>query len=235
MPILALETSLGECSVALWKNGAVIAEEVEPARSRQTERIFPMIASVLKQAGLEIGDMGAFFTTSGPGSFTGIRIGLSAARGFTVATSIPTFAVSTLELLAWQAFLSLPRGEVDEHRKSGEGLAIATLINAYRGEVYYQSFRYDEKMLPFCEAKSLTPEEALAKLPTTPLLLAGDAATLVTGKASHHEAEKPSAAALARYAGMHQLNAADYPPQPLYIRLPDAKPQADYALANGII
>lgn len=219
--ILALDTSLGECSVALWREGTVIAEEIELARNRQTSQLIPMVESVLQKAACHIQDVAQFVTTAGPGSFTGIRIGLSAARGFTLATSAPTLAVSTLELLAWQASEAKPAA------------AYAAFINAYRGEIYTQIFTTKGRMTPLTEAIACTPEDAKKLIdPYASLTCAGDAVSLVTGVEAAAGAMLPSAAALARYAGLHSLNADDYLPQPLYIRAPDAKVQEAYLLAS---
>lgn len=233
-PVLAFDTALGECSVAIW-NGRLLASEYESERNRQTSRLVPMIESVMQKASLSFADLGAVVTTSGPGSFTGIRIGLSVARGFSLASAVPCFAVSTLELLAWQAALklySMSSTEQGEARSVGCGEGspnnIATLINAYRGEVYCQTFRFEaEKLTPLTPAISILQEDVPSTLPTESCLVVGDAAALASGQNHQIHADicSPDAAALAEYIALQSLNAAQYPPHPVYIRAPDAKIQ----------
>lgn len=214
-PVLAFDTALGECSVAIW-NGGLLASEYELERNRQTSRLVPMIESVMQKASLSFADLGAVVTTSGPGSFTGIRIGLSVARGFSLASAVPCFAVSTLELLAWQA------------KERASHKTIATLINAYRGEVYYQTFRFEaEKLTPLTPAISILQEDVSSALPTESCFVVGDAAALASGQNHQIHADicSPDAVALAEYIALQSLNAAQYPPHPVYIRAPDAKIQ----------
>lgn len=220
--ILAMETSLGECSVALWHEGGVAAEAVETTRNRQTEKLIPMVESVLIQSGCALKEITQWVTTAGPGSFTGIRIALAAARSFTLATGAPTLAVSTLELLAWQAYTALPASKEP----------IAVFINAYRGEVYTQIFTYEDKIRPLSEALALSPEDArLLAAQHHATLYAGDAATLVMEQEVTSALKLPSAASLAGYVALHSLNPEAYLPQPLYIRAPDAKVQETYLMA----
>jgi tRNA threonylcarbamoyl adenosine modification protein YeaZ len=199
--ILSFDTALGECSVALWKDGKIAAAKYETERNRQTSQLVPMIEAVMQESGVGFTDLSHIVTTSGPGSFTGIRIGLSVARGFTLACGVPSLAVSTLELLAWQA-------TAIEKEKP-----IAIAINAYRGEVYVQSFAYHGTLKPLCEAQAIPAEEWDNAFP---------AATYHRVTDTTH---RPDAAALAEYVAHHSLSAAHYPPTPFYIRAPDAKIQ----------
>ncbi len=208
-PVLAFDTSMGECSAALWHDGKIIATESEAERNRQTELLVPMIESVMKQAKVTLPETGLIVTTSGPGSFTGIRIGLAVARSLRLALHIPILAVSTLELLAWQAV---------RPAKSG---TILSAINAYRGEVYVQAFRYEGALKPLTLAQSL-PHDQLEGFAAAyrPFIAAGDLEGVYSGAQG---ALRPDAAALAEYAALHPLAIEDYPPQALYIRPPDAK------------
>jgi tRNA threonylcarbamoyl adenosine modification protein YeaZ len=268
--ILALETALGECSAALWKEDHVLAEVVETTRNRQTTRALPMVEEVLAQAGIPLAEVNQFVTTSGPGSFTGLRIGLAVMRAFTLATHKPTLAVSTLELLAWQGYELAAEKENHTFCTSCVGVLPQTpplpsslrfaetsraspcsgvyptlevrwvyfisVLNAYRGEVYLQVFRYENQMQPVTPPTALTVADAAAIIQKYAAqgLLIGDAIHLFADIAITKQEILPSAAALARYAGMHRLDAAAYPPQPLYIRAPDAKVQESYLLAAGL-
>jgi tRNA threonylcarbamoyladenosine biosynthesis protein TsaB len=210
-PILAFDTSLGECSVAVWAKGKLSAHLTEMDRNRQTERLVPMIESALMQAGVSIQKLGLIATTSGPGSFTGIRIGLATARALALATSIPVIAVNTLELVAWQGY----------EAATVKPATILSLLNAYRGEAYAQAFTYDSKLHPLITPCSLPLEELLPFAGHyAPFLPTGD----VEGEFTAHPAARhPDAAALAHYAAAHSLSPEDYRPQAVYIRPPDAK------------
>lgn len=102
MVILALDTSLGACSVAVADatTGSVMAVAVEPMARGHAERLMPMVGEVLKAASCRLADCSRFVSTVGPGSFTGIRVAIAAARGFAVATGRPAVGVSTLHALA---------------------------------------------------------------------------------------------------------------------------------------
>lgn len=208
MSILAFDTSLGECSVSLWHKGGIVTTLYEKERNRQTQALMPMIESVLEQANVALHEIQSLVTTSGPGSFTGIRIGLAVARSLALALKIPAIAVGTLELLAWQA------------AKTNPGTVVA-VINAYRGEIYVQQFtctphpskKEGTVMLlqPLTHVQAIPADQLDAYLPASPHIVIRD------------EEIKPDAAALAEYAALHSLSPSDYPPQPLYIRPPDAK------------
>src|SRR5690625_7915686 len=104
MPIiLQLETSSTNTSVVLAKNGEVIAsKEQDSAGSSHEKYLHPFIEDVLQEANLNVNDLDAIAIGSGPGSFTGLRIGVAAAKGICFALDIPLLSVPTMELLARQ-------------------------------------------------------------------------------------------------------------------------------------
>lgn len=131
--ILAIETSQGPCSVAILRDGEIIAEGEETASGKQSKRLVPMIESLLAAAGLDYKDLDAVACTIGPGGFTGIRVGLSTARAIALAAEKPLIGLTTLEVIAWGT----------EH----PGDVLAT-INAYRGQHYAQRFRKNGALIP---------------------------------------------------------------------------------------
>jgi tRNA threonylcarbamoyladenosine biosynthesis protein TsaB len=129
MKILALDSAVSACSVAIWRDGAVVAgERVELARG-QAEALLPMVARVCATAGMALADMDRFAVTTGPGHFTGLRTGLAAARGLALATGRPLVGIGTLAAVA--------AGVPAEER----ALAILVVaLDSKRAEAYLQPF-----------------------------------------------------------------------------------------------
>ncbi len=131
MTILGIETATAVCGVALLRDGAVLAEESVLERYAHAEKLFGFLDDVLERAGVKLQALQGIAVSIGPGSFTGLRIGLSVVKGLHVATGVPVVAVPTLEALAWRA--------VPEVRDAGIGKILAVL-DARREEVYWQLF-----------------------------------------------------------------------------------------------
>ncbi|WP_395647182.1 tRNA (adenosine(37)-N6)-threonylcarbamoyltransferase complex dimerization subunit type 1 TsaB [Terricaulis sp.] len=106
MIVLAVDTALDACSVAIARDGEVLASISETMTRGQAERLAPMAREAITQAALAFTQIDRIATTTGPGSFTGVRVGLSFARALALAISKPCIGVSTLEALA------LEQGEV---------------------------------------------------------------------------------------------------------------------------
>lgn len=119
--ILAIDSSIGISSVAVWKDGSLAAYCEDRESTRQASRLVPLVETCLGQAGVGYNDLTLVASTVGPGSFTGIRIGLATARGIAFAAGIPCVGYTTLEVM----------------REAGGELCI---LNAGKSEVYYQHF-----------------------------------------------------------------------------------------------
>ncbi|MGQ0676762.1 MAG: tRNA (adenosine(37)-N6)-threonylcarbamoyltransferase complex dimerization subunit type 1 TsaB, partial [Rhodospirillales bacterium] len=109
-PILAFDCAGAACSVVLWQKGRVLARRAQASRHGQAEILLPMIEAALAEAGLSYGALAAIATTQGPGSFTGLRAGLAAARGLKLATGLPAIGVSTFDAAAHATALVERRG-----------------------------------------------------------------------------------------------------------------------------
>ncbi|MFO0389599.1 MAG: tRNA (adenosine(37)-N6)-threonylcarbamoyltransferase complex dimerization subunit type 1 TsaB [Alphaproteobacteria bacterium] len=144
--ILAIDCATGPCSAAVWKNGAIAgyAEDLRP--TIQSSRLVPLIEDVLRQAQLTYKDLTAVACTTGPGSFTGIRIGLATARGIAYAAGIHGLGFTTLDVVAY--------GLKDTHKN------IFAVLNAGKGEWYFQGFSVEPYWNAIDTAQVASPEKA---------------------------------------------------------------------------
>ncbi|MFV8371021.1 tRNA (adenosine(37)-N6)-threonylcarbamoyltransferase complex dimerization subunit type 1 TsaB [Flavobacterium sp. LB2P74] len=132
--ILNIETATKNCSVALAKGGkTIVCKEIAEEGYSHAERLHVFIEEIIKEAGITLNDLSAIAVSQGPGSYTGLRIGVSAAKGLCYALDIPLIAVDTLQALASQVTIS-------------SGLIIP-MIDARRMEVYSAVFtpNYERK------------------------------------------------------------------------------------------
>lgn len=204
MQLLAIETSQTVYSVALMRGDALLAAHVESVPHRQAEDLIPAISRLLEETGVSIADLDGYAVTVGPGSFTGIRTGLAALLGMTIVTQKPIFALSTLELTAWQ---------LRELRPDARGYL--PIINAYRGQWYHQRF---DGALTALEEPSLS--DALPA--TDESFICGGLG--LTGDLPLLPLSRLDAAALGRLTVYkHNAGLPFLPAEPLYIREPDAK------------
>lgn len=223
MNILALETSMGACSAAVL----VGRSDVQTLSARQelmerghAEALMPMVAAVMAEAELAFSDLDVIAATTGPGSFTGVRIAIAAARGLALVTKAKLFGTDSLTVMARIA------------RRSGiaADAPFAVAVDARRGMLYLGV--YDGAGQKLEGPLLLSPEAAAATLPRDLHMAAGGGALLLAAAAQPHghrieaklPALQPDAAALAEIA----LESGETTPvlRPLYLRPPDAKPQA---------
>jgi tRNA threonylcarbamoyladenosine biosynthesis protein TsaB len=213
MNVLALDTCLGACSVGVYSDEAALAAASEPMTRGHQERLAPMTREVMARSGLAFTDLGRIAVTVGPGSFTGLRVGLAFAKGLAVALDRPCIGISVLETLA--------------RARSPAGL-VAACLDANRGQVYLQAFMDGRAVM----APDVLPiETATARLIELyaggPALIAGSGAPLlqaaIPGAASDPDA-LPDIAVIAALARAARPPFA--PPRPLYLRAPDARPMA---------
>ena len=132
--ILNIETATKNCSVALAKEGEIVlCKEIAEEGYSHAERLHVFIEEIIKEAGISLSDLSAIAVSQGPGSYTGLRIGVSAAKGLCFALEIPLIAVDTLQVLASQVNVA-------------DGL-IVPMIDARRMEVYSAIFspKFDKK------------------------------------------------------------------------------------------
>jgi tRNA threonylcarbamoyladenosine biosynthesis protein TsaB len=201
--VLALDTSLSACSAAVMDGDQVLARRVEPMARGHQEHLAPLAAEVMAQAGLAFDRLGRIGVTVGPGSFTGLRVGLAFAKGLSVALSIPAIAVGTLEALAQPL--------------AGRVMAV---LDAKRGQVYLQGFADGQAVT----APDVLPLETAAARAAEldPQVLIGSGAPLladVVRRARIEPVDHADPVSVARIAAAR----APTPPRPLYLRAPDAR------------
>ena len=232
MNILAFDTCLGAVSAAVRRRGTkrdqVAAHACEVRERGHAERLMPMIAEVMASAGLGFADLDRIAVTVGPGTFTGVRGGVAAARGLALASGIEVVTASSLAVMARQAADQLGSGFDDR--------MLAVAVDARRGSIYLQLFA--DLREPTDPPQLLDAADAARQLAGRPLVIVGSGAALLAdglaGAGSRAEVRftdlQPDARALAGLA-------ADLSPvisvDPLYLRAPDVKPQSDRALPRA--
>lgn len=214
MKILGIDTAMAACSVALIDiaNGGTLASEYEPMERGHAEALAPMVDRVMRQAALPYSAIDRIAVTVGPGTFTGVRIGLAMARGLGLALDVPVIGIDTLTAIA---------------ANDASGSALLVTADARNGEVYAASFDGDRNPLRAPHVARVS--DVLPELPPSGMLL-GTAAQAILAASGRHDVNVSSAGNLpvvARFA--HLAAKAGTPtamPSPLYLRSPDAKPQS---------
>jgi tRNA threonylcarbamoyladenosine biosynthesis protein TsaB len=222
--ILAFDACFGGCSVAVWQDGQLLASDaVGPGSGPgQADLLVQLVAASLRQAGLAVDQVDRIAVTCGPGGFTGVRVGVAAARALALATGKPVVATTSLHVMAAEA--------LDAARDHFELVAERDLIvavDAHRGELYVQSF--DPAGVPRTAAHAVGVDDAGWLAMDRPHVIVGSGAVLLASAAEKRGCDVrvglptllPSAQYLATLA-------AALPPlvvlSPLYLRAPDAKP-----------
>jgi len=141
--LLSLETSTQDCSVALHDQGKLIASKQSQSPRSAASQLAVMIDEIIKSSGRKSSDLEGVIISSGPGSYTGLRIGVATAKGICYALNIPLLAVNTLELMTQQAKDILYRDGIDI-----ENVSLCPMLDARRMEVYCMISRGAEILEP---------------------------------------------------------------------------------------
>jgi tRNA threonylcarbamoyladenosine biosynthesis protein TsaB len=149
--ILALETALDVCSVALGKGGVLVADKSVSGTNLHASHLTVFIEDVLQAAGITYKDLNAVCLSEGPGSYTGLRIGTSAAKGLCFALEIPLIGVNTLQSMAFGAYKI--------HPEINENSVFCPMIDARRMEVYYALYNNNLQEIQPTKAAIVTDEE----------------------------------------------------------------------------
>jgi tRNA threonylcarbamoyladenosine biosynthesis protein TsaB len=219
MRVLAIDTALAACSAAIFdaSHGGILASESVPMLRGHAEALMPLVARVMKAAGMAFRDLERVVVTTGPGSFTGLRVGIAAARGFGVATELPVVGVSTLSAYA------------APYLGADDSSPVIAAIDARHQHVYLQVFAPGGRTLM---APRLAPLNEAVRA-------ASDAASHIVGSAAQTVADSlPVTAPAPVIVDAGQAPDIDWvarlgavapeptaPPTPQYLRAPDAQPQ----------
>jgi tRNA threonylcarbamoyl adenosine modification protein YeaZ len=197
--LLVIDSATAACSVALFEGSVLLDHRHEVVGRGHAERLIPMIGELLEGRRPD-----AILVDCGPGSFTGVRVGLAAAHGLAIGWNVPLSGYSSLAVMAAKA--------------EGE---IAVALHAGHGQLFVQSYGH-EPLTPLDELRSLLPEAA-AEAISTHLVYGSGAGALVDarGYGEAHDALPRAADALLLPRNLRSLA-----PRPIYGRAPDAKPMA---------
>ena len=213
--VLGFDSSGNGCSAAVRREGRLAARRFASMARGQAEALMPMIDAVLREAETPVGALDLIAVTTGPGAFTGLRIGLAAARGLSLASGVPALGITSFAAVAAQ---------VTPAERAGRRLIVA--LDSRREEFFLQVFGADGT--PDGEGARGAPAAARRFVPAGELLLAGDAAPRLAQALGERRPRiaaglgVPDAADVARLAADCWHPGLRPPlPRPLYLRAPD--------------
>ena len=215
--ILGIDSSAVSAGCALVEGEKIVAEQFLNTRHTHSETLLPMISAMLKGAGVELSDVDKIAVSAGPGSFTGLRIGISCVKGLCDAAHKPCVSVSTLEAIAYN-FLHI------------DGIVCACM-DARCKQVYNALFRSENGFLTrLCEDRAISAADLSAELANLDgkVILAGDGAELMHAFTEEKYELAPPALRFQRGSGVcfAAQNAPEIAPaalMPSYLRLPQAE------------
>ena len=219
MKILAIDTALGAVSACIYASEGrltLASESIAMARGH-AEALLPLVDRVMSRLDGGVGALDRIAVTVGPGSFTGIRVGVAAARAFALACGIPAVGVSTLAALAAPLISAQEAG------------IVAAAVDARHGNVYVAAFAAAGRMI--LSPRLLPVREAVRLLGSGPIRLAGSGAPLLAIECWNQglpadvagELIAPDIAFVAHLGAL--ADPLDAPARPLYLKAPDAKAQ----------
>lgn len=219
-----MDTALEACSVAITASDDILASHFEARNRGHAETLLPLIKSLMSEAKLSFEDLDMLAVSVGPGTFTGLRIGLAAARGIALAAGKPCIGITTLEALTASLSPDTARGK-----------DILVAADARRKEVYFQIFRYEEGAslpTPVTEAKARPIADVGADLGAHAYIGIGNGCHLLEKAGQFEKVDifisdaehNPDARVISKIALARGLpEGAVPPPAPVYLRAPDAK------------
>lgn len=209
MRILAINTAWPGCDVAVIDGDRVLAERREDMARGQDARLPSLVQETLNEAKLAFADLNRLAVITGPGSFTGIRLGVAFARGLALALKIPCLGITSLEA-------SLPIGQ------PGSSLVLLAAQRRPPDLTFWvQGFRNGVATAPPDE---VTMDALIDQLEAHPHILFGDGAAIMQAASNLNVTEAQASAVIAAKLASER-NPDSAPPRPVYVRAPDAKPR----------
>jgi len=222
MKVLAIDCAANLCAACVYDAGAgqELGRAVLDLGKGHAEHLMAVIAEALKAGATAYAGLGAIAVSVGPGSFTGLRVGVSTARGLALALKVPAIGVTTLEALAAEAAGAFP------------GRAVLAALDAGREEIH--AALYDEMSVLTYGPAVVTLADAVAMASERSSVLAGTAATRIAASAGRAFDIGPETATadILTYARLAAAKGEGERPKPLYLRGADAKPQAGFILSR---
>ena len=225
--ILGIDSSAVTAGCALYENGKIIAEQFLNNGHTHSETMLPMVESMLNNAGVTLADLECIAVTAGPGSFTGLRIGIAAVKGMAVGAKKPCIAVSTLEAVAYNFM--------------GFDCVVCACMDARCGQVYNALFKAEGGIVSrLCRDRAIRAEELSRELSGIDgkIILAGDGAELMDNFTEHKYELAPYPLRYQRGSGVcfaaarrDTISAAAL--MPTYLRLPQAERERLSREKNG--
>ena len=227
MNILAIDTASFPASAAILSDGSIVGESVIRNKRKHSQNIMVMVERLFEDTGLSVGDMDVFAVTTGPGSFTGLRIGIATVRAFSQACGKDCVGVNTLEALAYNFVMS--------------GRLVVPMLDARRDEVFAAAYMSgtEEVMAP-CVMKV---DECIEKFGAGGVIYTGDGAVKnaeyikerggAVAPASHSEVRAAAAAALAETKAERGETSGYGGIRPLYLRRSQAEREYDLRKHGG--
>jgi tRNA threonylcarbamoyl adenosine modification protein YeaZ len=220
MKLLAIDCAANLCAACVYDTEAKqeLGRSVLDLGKGHAEHLMAAIAEALKAGATDYAGLGAIAVSVGPGSFTGLRVGVSTARGLALALKIPAIGVTTLEALAAEGTKTFP------------GRAVLAALDAGREEIH--AALYDRELVQTYGPSVATLSEAVTMAIDADAVLVGTAAPQIAAAAGRAFDTGPVAATadIATYAGLASAREPGEKPKPLYLRGADAKPQAGFIL-----
>jgi tRNA threonylcarbamoyladenosine biosynthesis protein TsaB len=206
--VLAIETSTSQASVALLENGKVVIERAHARPKQSAERLLPLIAELLAEAGWQRSSISRLGVSVGPGSFTGLRVGIACAQGLALGLGVPLVGVTSLRAMA----RAVPEA-VPGHR--------CAVLDARRNEVFCAVHQAGPRAAEVVLARALPATTARAIIEAehaAPLVWIGSGLALLGQPATFTSpgSDEPRASAVGLLA--EELDPAEHPPLPVYIR-----------------
>ncbi len=225
--IIGIDSATSGCSVAVMAGGQVLATTVKEMTRGQAEELMPMVDGALKESGITPSQLDLVAVTIGPGSFTGLRIGLAAARGLALSLSIPCIGVSTFEACA----AAVDKNAIGPDSRGKLLIAIETR----RDDIYAQLF--DADLAPLSTGAAMDGAGLVSLVADNNVVVAGDGGLRAIEMLKNHDNTHGNTNAVLFDVGIfsgavHACTIADSkykpgaippPPQPLYLRPPEAK------------